>query len=298
MNHRHFSSGDNLPYLQANTPLDDYVIERPLSCGGFSLVYLARRTADQQQVAIKEYFPRKLATRSDELIITPNDAEAARAFTRGRQHFLEEAKVLAKLKHPNILDVQSFFQCNGTAYLVMSFCYGRNLADYLTEKQGRLSGVFLLNLFRSLLDGVYAIHKAGLLHLDIKPQNILIRPGGSPLLLDFGAVQPYPNTRTWSPGKVLTKGFSPIEQYSSRHGNIGPWSDIYALGATMRSCLDSKAPPASTQRLESDSLPPAATAYHPPYPLPLLQAIDWAMAVVLDQRPQTIEELRYLLDTP
>lgn len=295
MNHRHFSSGDNLPYLQAGSRLDDYVIERPLSCGGFSLVYLARRVIDQQQVAIKEYFPRKLASRSAELNITPNNAEAARAFTRGRQHFLEEAKVLAKLKHPNILDVQSFFQCNGTAYLVMNFCYGRNLADYLTEKQGRLSGTFLLNLLRSLLDGIQAIHMAGLLHLDIKPLNILIRPGGSPLLLDFGAVQPYPNTRTWSPGKILTQGFSPIEQYSSRHGGIGPWSDIYALGATMRSCLDGKAPPASTLRLENDSLPSAAATYHPPYPLPLLKAIDWAMAVTHSERPQTVEELRYVL---
>lgn len=292
--HPAFDQG--LPYLPAGTKLDDYIIERPLGGGGFSLVYLARRLADQQQVAIKEYFPRKLAVRADNKAIIPHgDDESARAFSRGRMHFLEECRALARLKHPNILDVQSFFQDNGTVYLVMSFCYGRSLSDYLTEKKGRLSEAFLLHLFYALLDGLKAIHDAGLLHLDIKPQNILIRPGGSPLLLDFGAVQPYPNTLAWKPGNVLTKGFSPIEQYSSCHGTIGPWSDIYALGATMRSCLDGKAPPPAIQRLEEDALQPAVIAYGRTYSAALLQAIDWAMAVEQAKRPHTVTELRYML---
>lgn len=295
MRHQHHLPTDSLPYLRPGTVVDDYVIERPLSGGGFSLVYLARSLADQQQVAVKEYFPRKLAARSDNSQVVPNDAGAARAFSRGRQHFLEEAKVLARLKHPNILEVQSFFQDNGTVYLVMSFYYGRSLSDYLTEKKGRLSETFLLHLFYALLDGLQAIHDAGLLHLDIKPQNILIRPGGSPLLLDFGAVQPYPNTLSWKPGKVLTKGFSPIEQYSSQHGSIGPWSDIYALGATMRSCLDSKAPPPATQRVRDDTLPPAVTTYSRVYSVELLEAVDWAMSIEHTKRPQTAAELRYML---
>lgn len=288
----HRSSDTSLPYLPSGTEIDDYVIERPLNGGGFSLVYLARRSADNQQVAIKEYFPRKLASRDGNMAITPNDEEAARSFSRGLMHFMEECRVLARLKHPNILDVQSFFQANNTAYLVMRFSYGRILSDYLTEKHGRLSEAFLLNLFYALLDGLAAIHDAGLLHLDIKPQNILIRPGGSPLLLDFGAVQPYPNTLTWKPGKVLTQGFSPSEQYSSRHGSIGPWSDIYALGATMRSCLDGKAPLAADQREENDTLTPSAIAYSKVYSAALLKAIDWAMAVNHAARPQTVAELR------
>lgn len=291
----HSSPDEGLPYLPPGTEIDDYVIERPLGGGGFSLVYLARRVADHRQVAIKEYFPRKLAARADNRMIVPRDEESARAFSRGLMHFLEESKVLARLKHPNILDVQSFFQANGSAYLVMSFCYGRILSDYLTEKKGRLSETFLLHLFYALLDGLKAIHDAGLLHLDIKPQNILIRPGGSPLLLDFGAVQPYPNSLSWKPGKVLTKGFSPIEQYSSRHGGIGPWSDIYALGATMRSCLDGRAPPPAIERATQDSLPPAATVYGRTYTAALLEAIDWAMAVEQAKRPHTAAELRYML---
>ncbi|BBL69555.1 serine/threonine protein kinase [Methylogaea oryzae] len=294
MNH-HASPANGLPYLPRGTEIDDYVIERPLGGGGFSLVYLARGAADHRQVAIKEYFPRKLASRAQNHAIVPTDEESARAFSRGLMHFLEEAKVLARLKHPNILDVRSFFQANGSAYLVMSFCYGRILSDYLTEKKGRLSETFLLHLFYALLDGLQAIHAAGLLHLDIKPQNILIRPGGSPLLLDFGAVQPYPNSLTWKPGKVLTKGFSPIEQYSSRHGTIGPWSDIYALGSTMRSCLDGRAPPPSIERLKEDPLQPASAIYAKTYSPPLLQAIDWAMAVEQAKRPQTAAELRYML---
>lgn len=283
----------SLPYLPTGTRLDDYVIERPVGGGGFSLVYLARRLADQQPVAIKEYFPRKLALRAADQSIVPYDGEsAARAFSRGRRHFLEECRALARLKHPNILEVRSFFQANGTVYLVMSFCYGRSLSDYLTEKKGRLSETFLLHLFYALLDGVGAIHDAGLLHLDIKPQNILIRPGGSPLLLDFGAVQPYPNTRDWKPGHVLTKGFSPVEQYSSAHGGIGPWSDIYALGATMRSCLDGRAPMPAPRRLQRDNLLQAALAYGKAYSAPLLSAIDWAMAVEPADRPQNVAALR------
>lgn len=291
----HITSDGGLPFLPAGERLDDYVIERPLAGGGFSLVYLAHRAADRKQVAIKEYFPRKLAARAENRAIVPHDDEATRTFSRGLMHFMEECKVLAKLKHPNILDVQSFFQANGTAYLVMSFCYGRILSDYLTEKKGRLSETFLLHLFYALLDGLKAIHDAGLLHLDIKPQNILIRPGGSPLLLDFGAVQPYPNSLTWKPGKVQTKGFSPIEQYSSRHGTVGPWSDLYALGATMRSCLDGKAPPPAQQRLEEDPLPPALASYGRAYSSELLGAIDWAMTVDLAKRPHSVDELRYML---
>jgi serine/threonine protein kinase len=286
-----------LYFLKSGTILDQYMIERPLAGGGFSSVYLARQLADQHQVAIKEYLPRRLAHRTPENHVMPNSEETRSMFLRGRRLFLEEAKVLTKFKHRNIVEVLNFFQANSTVYLVMTFEYGKILGDYLLkEKKGGVSDQFLRMVFPALLDGLRTIHENGLLHLDIKPQNILIRSGGDPLLLDFGASQPYPYEEHARIGKVLTNGFSPIEQYQD-DGAIGPWSDIYAIGATMRMCLDGVAPPAAPIRAERDNLIPAVKAFKRRYPQDLLQAIDLAMIVDPSQRPQSIEEFSRLLST-
>lgn len=276
-------------YLLPGTILDQYMIERDLAHGGFSSVYLARQMSDQQQVAIKEYLPRRLAHRTWNNIIVPHSEETRPLFLRGRSLFIEEAKVLARLKHPNIVEVINFFQANATVYMVMTYDYGKILDKYLKAQNGHPSDRFMLTVFPSLLDGIRAIHRHHLLHLDIKPANILIRPGGDPLLLDFGAAQPYPKTGRWKPGKVLTKGYSPVEQYAD-NGNIGPWSDIYATGATMRTCLDGKPPPPAPDRLKNDPLPPAAKLHRRKYPQALLEAIDWAMEIDPAARPQSVDE--------
>ena len=277
-------------FLQPGTIVDQYIIERPLAGGGFSSVYLARQRADQHQVAIKEYLPRRLAHRTWHNHVVPNSENTHNLFMRGRKLFLEEAKVLANLRHPNIVEVLNFFQANSTVYLVMTYDYGKILSDYLKEKQTGLSEQFLLTVFPALLGCLRAIHTQGWLHLDIKPQNILIRPGGDPLLLDFGAVQPYPYTGRAKVGKVLTNGFSPLEQYDD-HGQLGPWSDLYAVGATMRTCLDGNPPPSATERALKDRLVPAAKAFRSKYPAYLLEAIDTCMNVVAENRPQSADQL-------
>lgn len=280
-------------FLEPGTILDQYIIERPLAGGGFSSVYLARQRADQHQVAIKEYLPRRLAHRTWQNLVQPISEEARAAFQMGRKRFLEEARLLAGLKHHNIVEVRNFFQANATAYLVMTYEYGRILGDYLLkEKKGRVSERFMLMVFPALLDGVRLIHEHGLLHLDIKPQNILIRPGGDPLLFDFGAAQPYPLPETGRKrvGRVLSNGFSPAEQYMP-DGNVGPWSDIYSVGATMRMCLDGVYPPAAPEREEKDTLVPAVKVYKRRYSQALLEAIDWAMSLEPAQRPQCVAEL-------
>lgn len=276
-------------YLLPGTVLDQYMIERDLAHGGFSSVYLARQMSDQQQVAIKEYLPRKLAHRTWNNIIVPHSEETRSLFLHGRGLFIEEAKVLANLKHPNIVEVVNFFQANATVYMVMTYDYGKILSKYLREVKKRLSERFILTVFPALLDGIKAIHAHNLLHLDIKPANILIRPGGDPVLLDFGAAQPYPKTKNWAPGKVRTPGYSPIEQYSAE-GNIGPWSDIYATGATLRTCLDCKSPPDSKERQKRDTLVPAVKAYKGKYAKKLLEAIDWALEIEPEKRPQSVDE--------
>lgn len=281
-------------YLQPGTHIDEYIIERPLAGGGFSCVYLARQRADQSQVVIKEYLPRRLAHRTWGNQVTPNSEETQSLFKKGRRLFLEEAMVLTKFRHPNIVEVLNFFQANSTVYLVMTFEYGKILNEYIAEKKGGMSESFLLTVFPTLMDCLNVIHAQGYLHLDIKPQNILIRPGGDPLLLDFGAVQPYPYDGKAARGKILSTGFSSPEQYQEK-GMLGPWSDIYAVGATMRMCLDGEPPLSAEERSIKDKLVPAAKAYKNRYPQYLLNAMDTAMALNPMRRPHSGDEMLALL---
>ncbi len=284
-------------YLEAGTIIDQYMIERELAHGGFSSVYLARQLEDQVQVAIKEYLPRKLAHRTWNNVVVPHNDETRQLFMRGRALFFEEAKVLANLKHHNIVEVINFFQANETVYMVMTYDYGLTLDKILKKKLLKIDEAFLLNVFTRLLDGIAAIHDNNLLHLDIKPANILIRSQQDPLLLDFGAIEQYPVPKKLNRTKVLTKGFSPIEQYSSKT-QLGPWSDIYAIGATMRTCLEPKNPIPTPDREKKDTLVPAVKAFKNKFPAYLLEAIDWAMAIYPGDRPPNIKELQQALTPP
>ncbi len=277
-------------YLQTGTIIDQYVVERELAHGGFSSVYLARQITDQVQVAIKEYLPRKFAHRTWNNVVVANSEEAAALFKRGRVLFFEEAKVLSTLKHPNIVEVIGFFKANSTVYMVMTYDYGVTLDKLLKNKTLSVSEDFLLTLFNSLLAGLGHIHSQQFIHLDIKPSNILVRPGNDALLLDFGAIQSFPKSHLSKQSKVLTKGYSPIEQHDlSAH--LGPWTDIYAVGASMRNCLELKTPVPARDRVQQDTLVPAVKAFKRKFPEHLLKAIDWAMALQPENRPQSVAEL-------
>ncbi len=281
--------------LAPGTIIDRYMIERPLAGGGFSSVYLARQLSDQHQVAIKEYLPPRLAHRTWGNKVVPHSKKEQRLFNRGKRLFMEEAKVLIALKHPNIVEVLNFFSENSTVYLVMTYDYGKSLASYMIAHKGNLNSKFLLTVFPPLLEGIKLIHSNNLLHLDIKPDNVLVRAGGDPLLLDFGAVHPYPEPENM-PGslrgklKVITSGFSPVEQYYA-HGKIGPWSDIYAIGATMRACLDGVPPQPAPERQEGDTMVPASKAFREKYPARLLNVIDACMALKIPSRPQSVDDV-------
>jgi serine/threonine protein kinase len=277
-------------YLQTGTILDQYIIERELAHGGFSSVYLARQLADQVQVAIKEYLPRNFAHRSWNNQVVPNSEATEALFKRGMVLFFEEAKFLSTLKHPNIVEVIGFFKANSTVYMVMTYDYGVTLNKLLNDKILVLSEEVLLTLFDSLLAGLGHIHGQQFIHLDIKPSNILVKPGNDALLLDFGAIQKFPKSLLSKQSKILTKGYSPIEQHDLG-AQLGPWTDIYSVGASMRMCLDSKVPIPSLDRLKQDTLVPAVTAFKRKYPEYLLKAIDWAMALQPENRPQSVAEL-------
>ena len=177
----------------------------------------------------------------------------------------------------------------------MVYEYGLMLDNLIKNKKVKIDTAFLTSVFNELLNGVRIVHNNDFVHLDIKPSNTLIQPGNKPILLDFGAIH-RPTTRDKiKRSKVLSKGFSPIEQYV-RDGVIGSWTDIYAIGATMRACLDGKPPPSATELdAGKETLQPAVEKYPERYPIWLLEAIDWAMELDAQQRPDSAEQLRSAL---
>ena len=270
------------------TQVDEYVIEKRIGGGGFSIVYKA--AGSDGKVVIKEYMPTSIAKRDEHQHVVAINSDQEDRLSRGRRLFFQEASTLTTLKHPNIVNVKNFFRANSTVYMVMDYESGVNLQAYIKKYKGNLSERFITTVFVPLLKGLKLIHSHGLLHLDIKPGNVHIRRGGNPLLLDFGAAHEMMHTRQFQSNQVVTPGFSPIEQLDPA-GYIGPWTDIYALGATMRACIEGSSPPPSPDRREKDELRPAVNAFKKHYSVQLLKAIDWAMAVDPLSRPQEVDEL-------
>jgi serine/threonine protein kinase len=275
--------------LPPGTLLGAYRLLGILAKGGFSLIYQARVEDTGDEVVIKEFMPKKVARRDAKGRVLPLQWQLAENLYRGRKLFFHEVRALASLKHPNIVRVLDFFLANETCYLVMPNERGRNLGAYIQERRGGLSTTFILDVFLPILDALSLLHRCAMLHLDVKPGNIHLRHGNMPLLLDLGAVHPLSRGRARG-GQVITAGYSPLEQYY-RGGNVGPWSDVYAVGASMRACMEGRTPPPSIDRHKSDTLVPATSELMDRYPMFLLEAVDWAMAMEPDQRPQHAGEL-------
>ena len=282
--------GNTTHELPAGTKLDSYTIDHTIGGGGFSIVYLATDNNSGEQVVIKEYMPNKLASRDDSRHVVALKDSFVERFAHGRRLFFQEAGTLTTLKHPNIVNVLNFFRANGTVYMVMDYEEGVNLQSYVQKYKGKLTEQFIYAVFIPLLEGLSVIHQKGLLHLDIKPGNIHLRHGANPLLLDFGAVHEMMHTRQFQPNQVVTPGYSPIEQLDPG-GYVGPWTDIYAIGATIRTCMEGKPPMSSPKRREKDTMRPATAAFKKRYNQSLLEAVDWAMEVDPMLRPQSVEQI-------
>lgn len=270
--------------------LQDYIITKVLSTGGFSFVYLAQ-DVNKHTVAIKEYMPTGLALREDgaTVMLSSDDDEAT--FKHGLKCFFEEGLALAKIDHKNIVRVTNFFRENNTVYMVMQYERGKSLQEYILSQPEPATENVVRRVFGELLNGLREVHLQKLLHLDIKPANIYIRQDGSPVLLDFGSARQTLSLAQPKLSPSYTPGFAPPEQYFDRQ-KLGPWSDIYSVGASMYSCLARSAPIAANERVKKDHLEPATKIGKGVYSTELLSIIDNCLDIDYLERPQSVFSLQ------
>ena len=279
--------------LPGGYPLLNYRIDRQISRGGFSIVY---RAFDEtgSPVAIKEYLPSSLVLRTEGDIVRASSAENLTSFRYGMKCFFEEGRALAKINHPNVVRVLNFFRANETVYMVMRYERGRSLQEHIHRKRGALAEEWLRDTFAQLLNGLREVHTHKLLHLDIKPANIYLRKDGSPVLIDFGAARQALSRDGFKLPPTYTPGFAAPEQHA-KGGELGPWTDIYAVGATLYTCIGASAPQRADERLEDDALAPARRAFAGRYSNELLEIVDWCMQLHALDRPQSVFALQKAL---
>jgi serine/threonine protein kinase len=280
--------------LALGQKLEDYRFTTVLGQGGFGITYKATDESLQRDVAIKEYLPRQFAFRDGTGRVQPRGAADEDLFRWGLARFVDEARALAKFRHPNIASVSRYFEANGTAYLVMEFEEGMDFGRWLAER-GRPDEDRLVNgILIPVLEGLARVHDKGLLHRDIKPDNIFIRRDGTPVLIDFGASRPHGPQAATVLTSIISAGYSPFEQYGSGERQ-GPWSDLYALAGTMYRAIAGKAPVDAIQRHQGVQLPPAVEVGSGHYSKRLLGAIDRALSLEIPARPQSAREFLALL---
>jgi serine/threonine protein kinase len=289
---------DNHPAyaLQPGARLQEFEILGVLGSGGFGITYLAQDHDLNCRVVIKEYFPRDHVLREQgSSTVRPHSAKDHDFYQYGLQRFQEEARTLASFpEHPNIVSVKRFFNANASAYMVMPYVEGQTFGQWLlanpqpTEEQ-------LLDIFLPVLDGLRAVHQHNYLHRDIKPANIYLRSDGRPLLIDFGAARQALGEHSKSLSVVISEGYAPKEQYSSK-GKHGPWTDIYGVGACLWRAVTGQEPPSATDRVEArddgaaDPLRAASALGQGSYSPAFLKAIDWSLQLLPQDRPQTVRD--------
>ena len=285
----------NAQALPTGTRLEEFVIERILGSGGFGVTYLARDTSLGRQVVIKENLPAQFCFRdTHSLTVAPRHTtgEDAENFRWSLENFSKEAAMLASLNHPGIVKVLRSFQGFGTAYFVMPFVEGMTLDALLVSRWAKgqcLTEKELHRLLELVLSALGYLHDRGIYHRDIKPGNILITNEGIPILIDFGSARQRLSERSMT--VVESAGYTPFEQLQSR-GNVGPWSDLYALGGTLVKALTGEAPPKAMDRAVGDPWIPLAqrvdlSAW---YSIGFLAGIDRSLAFRVEERWKNAEE--------
>ncbi len=282
--------------LPPGTQLRGCEILRVLGAGGFGITYLAFDHALNCPVAVKEYFYAGLAARASGGVVASSAPSSAEPFEWGRDRFLDEARLLARLDHPNVARIHRYFEANNTAYIVMDYLEGESLAEVI-EKHGKLTTEQWWVWMQPLLAGLEHVHGHNYLHLDIKPANIVIRTDQAgwtmPVLVGFGAARRAAAEKTRHLTAVHTPGYAPIEQYSSSNRQV-PATDIYALAAVSYRVLSGVPPPDAADRVTEDEYQPLGTRLQRPEDQ-FLAAIDEALAPRAADRPQNVRAWRLLL---
>ena len=280
---------ENLYCLRKGTRLiGRYTVEGVLGQGGFGITYLGMDELHEKPVAIKEFFPQGIVTRNIEYqdTVTVTFVGEKDNYEKGKERFLKEARTMAKFsKDKGIVKALDFFEINNTAYIVMEYLEGVTLKQYLAENK-RIDAEDLVELLVPLIEALDEIHSQGLIHRDISPDNIMVLPDGRIKLMDFGAARDYTEFGEKSLSIVLKPGYAPPEQYQT-HGVQGPWTDIYALCATMYKCITGENPPDAIERVMDDHLKKISAFGIPVLPQ-IEEAIIKGMSVAANDRYQNV----------
>lgn len=270
-----------------------YLVGKAIGEGGFGITYIGMDLNLEMRVAIKEYYPNGCAIRDtsgNSYTVQSYSGEAQTFFETGREKFINEAKILAKcIELPEIVTVKDFFKENHTAYIVMEYLDGETLKTHLKERGGRISVNETLRMMKPLIRSLGQVHKMNLIHRDISPDNIMITKDGSIKILDFGGARDFVSSGGRSMSIMLKPGYAPEEQYRT-HGEQGPWTDVYALCATMYRCITGQIPPESMERTYQDQLRPIS-AFQPDCPPEVEYAIRKGLGIYKNERWQSMEEL-------
>jgi len=281
--------------LPPDTVIGGYRIVRKLAAGGFGVVYLAL-DAQGQQVAVKEYLPASLATRSPGELLPQVQPDKLSLYRLGLKSFFEEGRALAQISHASVVSVLNFFRENDTVYMVMNYLEGASLQDFIiTARELKKQKVFRESTIRSLFDevlrGLRIVHQHKMLHLDIKPANIFVTDDNRAVLIDFGAAREVLNKEGNFVRPMYTPGFAAPEMYR-RDSAMGPWTDIYAIGACIYACMQGYPPNDAPQRQDKDRLSLALSRLRGVYSDNLIEVVEWCMALDPLSRPQSVFALQ------
>lgn len=289
---------------QNNAPLPDgleiagYRIVKKIASGGFSIVYLAS-DEDGNAVAIKEYLPSSLALRQQGELVPAISSENLPVYRIGLKCFFEEGRALARIAHPNVVSVINFFRANETVYMVMAYESGRSLQEHILRRRDKgekplVSERFIRRMFSQVMNGLREVHTNKLLHLDLKPANIYLRLDGTPILLDFGAARQTLKTDLPKLYPMYTPGFAAPELYS-KNGNLGPWTDIYSIGASIFACMVGAPPQPADQRKTIDKMENHFRKLDGLYSPDLIEVVRWCLKIDPLERPQSVFALQKAL---
>lgn len=282
--------------LAIGTRLNDFEITGILGEGGFGIVYLAFDHSLQRTVAIKEYMPGALAGRSADTSVTVRSERHKATFEAGLKSFINEARLLAQFDHPSLVKVYRFWEENKTAYMVMRHYDGHTLKQIVNKRPKLVTEAWLRFIFKQILEALDTLYRSKILHRDISPDNIIVQKNGVAVLLDFGSARQIIGDMTQGMTVILKPGYAPIEQYADDvEMPQGSWTDIYALAAVMYFAIMKSPPPISVGRVVKDTMLPMQDGEHAGFSTKFLKAIDLALAIQPQDRPQSMEEFRQLL---